>query len=145
MKAKTWIVVANSWHAKVFQADKPGLLSEVHQIEHPDAKLHNKDLNSDRPGRTNASYSPGHSALEPPTSAKQKEVDHFARQISDYLDKSRQEGRFERLYLAAPPSFLGTLRQNLSSPTSSLVAGEVDKDFTHFKSKEICEHLPFNI
>ncbi len=143
MKTKTWIVAANSCLAKFFNSEKIGVLTEVHSIDHPEGHLRNQDMGTDRPGRSHESNTVGRHSMEPTTAPKRHEAELFARKVADYLDSSREKGMFSRLYVAASPSFLGLLRQMISPATAHLIAGEVDKDFTHMKPKDICENLPF--
>lgn len=143
MKKDTWLIVANSSLARIFKVQKKQSLVEVEVLEHPESRLHERDITSDRPGRDFNSTNPRRHALEPQTSPKQQEFMNFARDLASYLDKARMDGQFERLYLAANPSFLGLLRQNLPAYTSQLINGEVDKDLTHMKPTEIMNYLPF--
>ena len=116
---------------------------EVHTLIHPEGRFHDQELVEGKPGRTNPSTYRGHSAMEPHTNPRDQESLTFAKQVSDYLEQSRQQGLFQKLYIAAAPSFLGFLRQALSRNTASLVAGEVNKDIIHLKPVEICAAVPF--
>ncbi|MDP1834873.1 MAG: host attachment protein [Chlamydiales bacterium] len=145
MKNKTWVVVANSSQATVYKAEKLGVLNEVHTLLHPESRLHDRDIVTDKPGRTNPSITIGRSAYEPQTSPKRHEIEVFAKELSEFLEQSREQGLYSKLYIAAAPSFLGLLREKLSQATTRLVAGEVDKDCTHLKPKEICDAVPFMI
>lgn len=143
MKKSSWLIVANSSTARVFKFEKHNQLLELKSFEHPESRLHNIDLVSDKPGRDFESFGSARHALEPKTSPKVVEFTLFAKILADYLDTSRNNGEFETLYIAASPSLLGLLRQSLHSETKKLVKGEVDKDLTHLKTEEIFPHLPF--
>lgn len=47
----TWIVVANSSHAKIFRLVKFPKIEEMTSIDHPESRLHNQDLEGRKPGR----------------------------------------------------------------------------------------------
>lgn len=143
MTKDTWLIVANSSLARIFKVEKKQALVEVEVLEHPESRLKVSDLVSDRPGRDFESFGAARHALEPTTNPKQQEFANFAKDIALYLDKARLEGQFNRLYVAASPSFLGLLRQHIPNSTLELVGGEVDKDMTHMKPTEIVSHLPF--
>lgn len=143
MKKDTWLIVANSSLARIFKVEKKQLLKELKTLEHPESRLHNRDLVSDKPGRDFESIGPTRHTMEPPTSPKQQEFTLFAKQIAEYLEEARLKGEFDRLYLAASPVLLGLLRQTLNPSIVKLLNGEVDKDMTHFKPQEIVSHLPF--
>jgi protein required for attachment to host cells len=142
MKKDTWLIIANSSLARIFKVDKGQTLVELKKMEHPESRLHARDMTTDRPGREFDSFGYGRHAMESP-SPKQHEFELFAREIAQFLEKARLEGHFERLYLAANPTLLGLLRQHLNPATAKLLCGEVDKDMTHMVPTEIVSHLPF--
>lgn len=139
----TWVVVANSTFARIFSAENNKDLKEVALLEHPESRLHGRDLVSDRPGRGYESANPSRHAMEPKHSPQKLEFQIFAKHISDHLEQARKEGRFDNLYIAANPSFLGILRQTISKTTAAkALAGEIDKDMTQLLPNEIRNHLP---
>src|ERR1700728_2892132 len=130
MKKQTWVLVANSSNAKIFQAQDNQILVEIQAFDHPESRLHDTDLVSSKQGRTFSRMGTMRSSLEYKTDPKAHEFIVFARELSQFLDEAREEGKFNKLYLAAGPTFLGILRQELSSLTDHIVAGEVDHDLT---------------
>lgn len=121
-----------------FPAEK---LDEIEDFVYPEGELPQRELESDRPGKIRAegvgtSYQSTHVDL------KHLTAEDFAREVVAYLDRSRQEHRFDKLILVAPPLFLGVLRQQLSNTLKKLVALEIDKDYTKLKTEEIRAHLP---
>lgn len=143
MKKVSWLIVANSSLARIFKFEKRNELVELKVFEHPESRLRNIDLQSDRPGRDFESMGTVRHAMEPKTLPKQHEFALFAKSLADYLENARNQNEFETLYIAASPSLLGLLRNSLHPNTAKLVKGEVDKDITHLKTAEIFSHLPF--
>lgn len=144
MKKDTWLIAANGCKARIFKLEHKGALVEVETLIHPESRLHNHDLVSDRPGRDyESSNGRTRHAIEPATWPKDQEVILFAKTIAAYLDKARGENKFQKLYLAASPTLLGLLRHSLSPSTLKLISGEVDKDMTSMKPEQMIEHLPF--
>lgn len=143
MKACTWLIVANSSMARIFKLEKRDSLIEVGQFEHPESRLRNRDLISDKPGRTNESIGLTRHRYEQHHSPKHQEFETFAKYLAHHLDEARKKGEFNRLYLAASPNLLGLIRQSLDASTTKLLVGEVDKDMTHMRPDEILNHLPF--
>jgi protein required for attachment to host cells len=143
MKKETWLLVANSSLARIFKIENRNSLVELKVLEHPESRLHNRDLVSDKDGRGFESMGPTRHAIEPPTSPKHQEFETFAKELANYLEEARVKGEFDRLYLAASPTFLGLLRQTLIPSTAKLLDGELNKDVTHLKPQEIMSHLPF--
>lgn len=143
MKKETWLLVANSSLARIYKIEKQQHLTELKVFEHPESRLHNLDLVSDKPGRDIQVGGTRRHALEQKTSPKKQEFQVFARELTDYVDEAHKQGILDTLYLAASPSILGLLRQSFHPNTAKLIKGEVDKDMTTFKSHEILGHLPF--
>ncbi|MBA3603708.1 MAG: host attachment protein [Parachlamydiaceae bacterium] len=44
----TWIVVANSATARVFELEKSGNIKEIETLVHAQSRLHGRDLTTDR-------------------------------------------------------------------------------------------------
>lgn len=126
---KTWIVVADSTHARIFYAcNRVQPLTPVTELSFPEARLREQDIYSDRPGRTFESANDSRSAMEAPNVRDQQH--EFAREICDALDKGRNKGKFEKLVLVAPPAMLGSLRHSLGNQLSKQVARCIDKNLT---------------
>jgi protein required for attachment to host cells len=143
MKRRTWLLVANSSIARLFEFEKGNTLVELGVFEHPESRMKNSELVSDRPGREFESMGTVRHAMEPKTFPKQVEFAHFAKTLAEYLRTTRNQNEFDTLYIAASPTMLGLLRQALDPAVAKLIKGEVDKDITHLKTEEIFDHLPF--
>lgn len=70
-----------------------------------------------------------------------QEADSFARHIAGHLAQARSQGRFERLYIAAAPRFLGRLRKALDPQVVKTVVDEVDKDLLQLDEREVTRQL----
>lgn len=142
MDKKVWVVVANNSAAKFFKAENNKILTEIHSMDHPEGRLQNREMNSDKPGRAFSSVGTGRSSLQSPVSPKSQESHVFAKKIIDYLEGERGKNSFTKIYIASPPNFLGILRQTMKDPLVHLVADEVNKDIIHFTPDEIRKHFP---
>lgn len=143
MKKDCWLLVANSSLARIFKFEKRHELKEIKVMEHPESRLHNIDLVSDKPGRDFESSGNRRHALEPKVLPKKLEFAAFAKDIAEYLENARQEGVYDTLYIAAGPALLGLLRQSFHPNTVRIIKGEMDKDMTQMKTMDIPSHLPF--
>ncbi|MEJ1298199.1 MAG: host attachment protein [Candidatus Sedimenticola sp. (ex Thyasira tokunagai)] len=137
-----WVVVADSSQARIFSVDKPtSSLEEIHTLNHPEGRLHQGDLVSDRPGRDRnagtGSHDMGHEA-----DAKNEAAVRFAAQVDETLECGRTNGRFNRLYVVASPSFLGMLRKQQSSSLQKMVTGEISKNLASHDISDIRKNLP---
>jgi protein required for attachment to host cells len=121
--AITWIVSADSARARVLQvADREKRLAEIEDLLNPEGKLHEGDLVSD---------------TEEPSDAHEHSIDLFSKRVGEYLEKARTQHRYDKLYLVAPPKFLGKLRKNLGREVEKLVADELDKDLYRANAREL--------
>jgi protein required for attachment to host cells len=81
--------------------------------------------------------------MSEPVGVKEHEATVFAKEIATTLEKAVAEGKTNKIYIVASPSFLGMLRKNFHAPLEKAIAGEVDKDICMLSTKEIREHLPY--
>lgn len=140
---RTWIVLAESSRARILEAANPSSpLTEVATLEHPEARAHETELTSDLPGSRVSAGGASHGGMAQAKSPKQEHALHFARELAGRLDHDLRDGRYHRLILAAAPKFLGHLRDELSTITSSVVALEYPKNWLHDDPKTIRAHLP---
>lgn len=140
---KVRVLVANASKARFFRVETPaGELIEMNAAANPQARLHERDLITDRRGRQRGPNGQGSGAVEESTDPKNVEISRFAVELSRQLDKERTSGNLERLYLVASPPFLGELRKHLSNEVKPLVAEEINKDLSPMPAKELRKHLP---
>ncbi len=115
MKASTWILLANSARATILQdqgADKP--LTVIRDMRHPESRKHARDLVTDRPSRSQ-SPTGSSAALAPHTDPHRNSLEHFAAEISKWLDGSRRHNQFSHLIVVASNPFHGVLLSQLNS------------------------------
>ena len=140
--SKTWVVVADNSRARIFSADTPASqLCETETLTHPEARLHQGDLISDRPGRDRNSglgtHNMGHE-----TDAKEESAIRFATEVCQRLEQARVNAQFNKLYIIAAPSFLGLIRKHQTPALKKTIAGEVSKNMAMKDATEIKKSLP---
>lgn len=138
----TWVVVAASARARIFSVSGiGGKLHEIADLTHPRARLHDRELSSDRPGRSFDSHGQGRHAMEGTTSARGHESHLFAVEIADYIDRGRREENFDSLILVALPKFLGQLRSALSKAARDVLVGELHKNLVEIDTETLVHHV----
>ncbi len=136
----TWILVGDASRARIFgfeKEDGPWVL--VEQIEHPLGRARTSELVTDRAGRQRQTGP----ALEGHMDPAEHESHRFAEKLGHVLGKGFDDHRFARLFLVAPPRFLGYLRGVLREPVLRQVAKSVDRDYTHHEERELRRLLDF--
>ncbi|MDP5209800.1 host attachment protein [Microbulbifer sp. 2205BS26-8] len=141
--ALAWILVANQSQARIFEVEKrAGQLQEIEDLFHPESRLPGREQESDAPGRSFDSHGQGRHALGNFSEIHRRSGDKFSKQIAKKLERGRQEGRYEKLYIVAEPYMVGSLRNALKIPTRATVACETGKNLVDFQPEEIRAQLP---
>lgn len=139
---RTWIIVADSARARIFENTGPG--KGISELEEHALEVELKpsgDIDADRPGRSFDSAGQGRHAMEPTTDANRQAKKQIVGEIAALLEKSYQRKSYDRLVLVAPPATLGDLRQGLGKTLSGVVYGELAKDLTKLAKDDIVGHL----
>ncbi len=145
------IVAADRGEARFYDVSRAdSKLQLVGNLTDPKAHLHNRDFNSDRPGRV-FDHAPAsghrrgavsHHGTGGEESPKQHEAQLFARRVVEELTAAQLRGEFDRLVLMAGPAFIGELRAAIPKPLHDSIVAEIHKDLLHQDESAIREHLP---
>jgi protein required for attachment to host cells len=139
----TWILVADSARGRVFETVSPDdALTEVACFANPGGRSPGRSFTTDRPPSVNESVGPTRHSIEPHTTLREKIADRFARTITDELERGRNDHRYARLVIVAPPRFLGALHGAFSKPLRDCIAAEVKRNLTALPASDIRAHLP---
>ncbi len=135
----TMIVTLDSAGAR-FITRLDGTYQLVDSLEHPEGRLHDSELNSDRPGRMPDRKGGSHT-MDPEQSAHARKVADFVRRVCARLNKGRLEHEFNALLVAADPHLLGLVRTTLDKQTSGLITASLSKDLQRVPLNELGRHL----
>lgn len=143
MKAvRTWILVADGGRARLLQNDGPGKgISSVAGTDYVNDVIPDREILSDRPGRSFDSAGEGRHAMEAPSSPQRVSKAAFAKHVMEDLESKRAAGAFDRLLIIAPPRALGDLRQHFTQKLKDALVGEVNKDWLHLRDEELVDQL----
>ncbi len=149
----TWIVSGDASRARVLQVTGRNELEEIEDFVNPRSRQHNREQLADAHPRFDAhggAGKPGSAPTGGPGSDREEksageiEAEKFSREIGRFLDQSRMQKRYDRLFLIAPPRFLGLLRKELGKEVQKLVRDEIDKDLSWLDAREIDRFLKGN-
>jgi protein required for attachment to host cells len=144
------IVVANQAMARFYDTLGYGRpLSPAGDLQNPAARRHERDFDSDRPGRVFDSASPAgrrrgasaHHATNGEYSTRRREIERFAQRVAAKLARESAALRFDRLVLIAAPAFLGMLRDALPAALRAQVAATVNRDIAQLGEADVRDHL----
>lgn len=141
---KIWVLAADNSRARVFETTKrTALEKEIETLVHPAGRQSAQEITDDRPGRSqHPSGGDKRVAFTPTVDPRKHEAQQFARSLAEILNNGARDSKFEKLYIIAPPSLLGMLRNELDSKTQKKVVKELDKNLAQLKMEEIRKHLP---
>jgi len=140
--ATTWILIAHRAGARLFENTGPGKgLQRVEQIDHPEGRLKNGEINADKPGRAFDKVGGGRHSMSKEHEPKEQVAIQFAKSLGERLDKGRTDHRYEKLVLVAEARFLGELRATLSPQTAALVSASIDKDLGGVNDRDLPGYL----
>src|ERR1700741_2991835 len=98
----TWIIAADASRARILQVmDRDERLGEGEDFRNPEGRAHDRDLITDGHPRFSGEE----------TKPTEHATELFAKRVGAYLDKARNDHRYERLHVVAAPKFLGQLRK----------------------------------
>jgi len=138
--SKTWIVVAESSRAKIYEVEKDKSkrsLRELMGFTHSASRNHKQHLSAHQQKESRHSLLSG--SLDNQKNHRRAE---FAKTLSEHLNSARNKGQFNKLILMSPPKFLGDLRKNLGNETNKYVVSEIDKNLVRHNIKDIQAHIP---
>lgn len=139
---KTWVVVADGAHARIFLNEGPGT-GLVPALDHNlvGNRLQSHEMGSDRPGVSFSSAGPGRRAMSPPTDPHEHAEHTFIKRVAKAIKEGLDAHAFEQLVLVAPPKALGDLRDSIDPQAAKLIKADLNKDLTHLTPHQLGEHL----
>lgn len=138
----TWILVANRSGASLFESNWPGeTMRRLQDIPHPEGRLQNSEIDSDKPGRAFDSMGEARHSMSKELDATEKVAQQFARELAELLNKNRNTNVYDKIILMAAPKFLGLLRAALDSNTAALVVQTVNKELLEVSQEDVISYL----
>lgn len=142
MTTVDWILVADRSQASILHVlpNRMAPLPIIERFDHPEGRLTGRDLYSDASGRIQLAGK-ARTAVEPHEDHKHVDSRRFAKELVDALEHHRQERRFDRLFVIAPPMFLGILRESFSTALRETIIAEIPKELTQLTESDLQSRL----
>lgn len=141
MKKTCYILVADSGAAKLYRTDADTPVPELtHERANPAGRKTRSEIDSDRPGEQR-NTSGGMHGLGGDKDPHVHERERFARELCLMLQREHSAGHFTDLLIAAPPHFLGDLRQHLSTECQKTLGKTLHKDLVRTDPKDLMAHF----
>jgi protein required for attachment to host cells len=141
MKKIHYILVADAGAAKLYRTEGGAAALELaHERSNPAGRKTRTELDSDRPGVQRNRIGGSH-GLGGDKDPHRHESEQFARELCHMLQREFAAGHFTDLMIAAPPHFLGELRQFLSPDCQKALGTTLHKDLLRIDPKDLLAHF----
>jgi len=140
----TWIVAADSTRARILEMKGRGQpLREMEDLYNPAGREQDHELGKDERGRFYGNIgTPGQAnTADYSASPVEHANERFAHTVAEYLDKGRNDHRYNKVVIVAAPKFLGLLRNNLNKEVKKLVEKDLAYDISAFNERQIAEFV----
>lgn len=150
---RCWLVVGDRSRFRVY-VTKENLegntdLIPIGEIKSPDGKKNDRELGSDRPGRSFLSHTTAHHgqtgaprhALSSRQSPTEHAMEELVRHAVAFLDEGWKAKKFDSLHLYAEPHLLGILRGHLDKALADVVTKTEERDYAWLTDNEIKDRL----
>lgn len=137
-----WILIADAARASIFVPHSQGELACIREFAHPNSRAKNSDLLADRASQAQHAFSAKYAAaINPTTEPKVFEARQFAKTLAEELKRAADQHEFDQIILAAPPRFLGLLRQELDETVARKLVTDLAVDLTRIERHQLWPHL----
>lgn len=137
-----WYLVANRAGAVIYAGTLNGTFHYMRRLKNPKARLTERELVADRPGRSfSSSRSGARHALAPRTRYHDEVAAAFARRIGRELEHAALAGEFSDLVILAEPKFLGMLNAELTGGVKSKVRKTVPREWRQGSDRELAQYI----
>src|SRR4051812_19123986 len=112
----TWLTICNATKANIYNItrtkfDGAGKNPLLKVLEHPAGRMKGVDLITDKPGAFKAgNFARG--KFIPHTTPHEVQLDHFAKEIANFLENERANQHFQSLIICTDPHFQGILEKH---------------------------------
>ncbi|WP_419420296.1 host attachment protein [Legionella sp. D16C41] len=135
-----WIILANTNDCRIYYYDKKSDIRLYKEINHPENKLKNQDLETDKPGRYHV-RGLGHGAFEEENTAIEHNIDKFAHEIAEELESANKHNQYDTVTLIMPSQFYGLVHSHLSKQVEGKIKQVLQKNIMNWPEHELALYL----
>ena len=139
---RTWALVMSGVRARILRDVEDAEADAPVELVSRATSTHLRDIQSDKPGRSFSSGSAGRrSAIEPGSDPIHRDMQDFAREAADYLERHRRAGDFTRLAVFAEPKMLGIVREEFPEALWATVVLDMPTNLIALEPRELRERV----
>ena len=129
-----WIITANTNECCIYEYDKK-VLQLFKELHHPENKLQNIDLVTDKSGQYDSRASHGtYSSRKEPKDIK---IETFVKGIAEELNEKKKQYIKDQIVLIMPAKIEGLLTKNLEKEIKDLIAQTIHKNIMYMSFQEL--------
>jgi protein required for attachment to host cells len=137
-RRKIWALVTNGVRARVVRGLENGDSLDPIEFASKASSTHLRDIMADQAGRSFSSDASGRrSAMEPGSDPVLRDMQDFATETLEFLERHRRAGDFDRLVVVAAPRMLGVVRQEMPSGLKDAVMLEHSANLVQLDEAEL--------
>lgn len=135
-----WIILANTNVCHIYYYNKISDIRLFKEISHPENKLKNQELDTDKPGRY---YSVGQNrgTYEKENTSLEQNINSFAHEIAQELENAADHNQYEALTLIMPSQIYGLVKNHLSKKVHDKVKKVIQKNIMNLPANELNAYL----
>lgn len=135
MIKNTYILCGNSSFVIIYsKKNNENNFNEIKRFNCLEGRMKNIDLVSDKAGRQSRDQMFRTSGLMSSYTKKDHFVDQFAKTVSDFVNASRCQRKYNDLVIASSPGFLGVLIRHFDKETLRSISKSINKDLSQKES-----------
>lgn len=140
-----WVMIANTNNCRIYDYHrKEKILTLLKEFDHPENKLKNQDLVSDKPGHYCASTA-GRGAYSQQHDPEDIKIDNFARELALHLEDARNKKSFNELITVMSSKMEGLLHHYLHKNVRSVIKHNIQKNLMHMNEHELIDYFAKNL
>lgn len=139
-KPATWVLVANRANARIFEKLSLTKIRLVKTLEHPEGRRKDREVDSDRPGRSFARAGAARHAFSRDEEPAEHHANVFAKQLAGEMDGLVRDHHPREVVLIAEPKFLGQIKSHMAENTTRITK-TISKELVSESEHELLEHL----
>lgn len=140
----TWILICDAARARLFETpDRKSAWTEIACYANPELRgpPSARGISGRTVPRTQESVGAARHVIEPRENRKDHSARLFAHSIAAELLGAHAHRRYGRLFIVAPPRFLGMLCNEIGDLETAGVAGTLGKDVVSLSTEELAQHI----
>lgn len=135
-----WIILANTNECRIYSYNKKSDIRLYKEICHPENKLKNQNLETDKSGRYQARGF-AHGAFQEENGRLEHNINNFSREMAQELENADNHNQYEAVTLIMPAHLYGLVQNHLSKKVQEKIKQVIQKNMMNLPDNELLRYL----